>query len=156
MKRTFVDMAERTWTFPALDLAAVKRVKAEVGFDLLDVADGTAVTQLVGNPLLMCDVVYSVLKPEAEKLGVSEADFASAMGGDSLDNATSAFLETFVDFFPNSRREVLRTALARIKEAEARTTTAAMKLLESEQLNQMIDQLINQRLGGVFAATTKP
>ena len=100
--QTFRDNAGRTWAM-SVDVAAIKRVRALAGFDLLSVMDGKAVDRLIADPVLLCDVLCAVCRPEAERLGVTDEDFGRAMAGDAIDHATQALLEELVSFCPNPR-----------------------------------------------------
>jgi hypothetical protein len=100
--QTFRDNAGRTWAV-SVDVAAIKRVRALAGFDLLSVMDGKAVDRLIADPVLLCDVLCAVCRPEAERLGVTDEDFGRAMAGDAIDHATQALLEELVSFCPNPR-----------------------------------------------------
>jgi hypothetical protein len=100
--QTFRDNAGRTWAV-SVDVAAIKRVRALAGFDLLSVMDGKAVDRLIADPVLLCDVLCALCRPEAERLGVTDEDFGRAMAGDAIDHATQALLEELVSFCPNPR-----------------------------------------------------
>ena len=100
--QTFRDNAGRTWTV-SVDVAAIKRVRALAGFDLLSVLDGKAIDRLIADPVLLCDVLCAVCRPEAERLGVTDEDFGRAMAGDAIEHATQALLEELVSFCPNPR-----------------------------------------------------
>ncbi len=100
--QNFRDNAGRTWAV-SVDVAAIKRVRALAGFDLLSVMDGKAVDRLIADPVLLCDVLCAVCRPEAERLGVTDEDFGRAMAGDAIDHATQALLEELVSFCPNPR-----------------------------------------------------
>lgn len=100
--QTFRDNAGRTWAV-SVDVAAIKRVRALAGFDLLSVMDGKAVDRLIADPVLLCDVLCAVCRPEAERLGVTDEDFGRAMAGDAIEHATQALLEELISFCPNPR-----------------------------------------------------
>ena len=100
--QTFRDNAGRTWAV-SVDVAAIKRVRALAGFDLLSIMDGKAADRLIADPVLLCDVLCAVCRPEAERLGVTDEDFGRAMAGDAIDHATQALLEELVSFRPNPR-----------------------------------------------------
>ena len=96
--KTFNDNAGRTWTL-SVNIAAVKRVRSLLDVDLLELADGKLLERLVGDPVLLCDVIYCLLKPEADAAQVGDEDFGRAMAGDAIDCATEALLEELVAFF---------------------------------------------------------
>src|SRR5262245_66118902 len=98
--KTFNDNAGRTWTV-AINVDAIKRVRGLLSVDLLEVVEGKLIETLIRDPILLCDVVYAVCKPEADAKHVSDEDFGRAMSGDAIDHATKALLEDLVDFSPS-------------------------------------------------------
>lgn len=107
--RTFQDNAGRVWTI-AVNVDAVKRVRDLLKEDLLDVK-GT-LTRILVDPILLCDVLYCVCKPEADAEKITDVDFARAMAGDAIRKAKEAFVEELIDFFPEpNQREAIRMVL---------------------------------------------
>ena len=141
--RTFTDSTGRAWSL-AINVDAVKRVKALVNVDLLQAVEGKLIEQLVADPILLCDVVFSLCKPQADQLGVSDEDFGRAMAGDAIEQATSAMLEELVDFFPSRRRALLTKAVGKFKTLQDTVLTAAEARLDSG--------LIEKRLAVELAA----
>lgn len=133
--KTFIDNAARAWTV-AINVDAIKRVRDLVGVNLLEVIEGKLLDRLIGDPVLLCDVIYSVCKPEADARNVTDVDFGRAMAGDAIDGATNALLEELVDFFPQGRRRVLGKALAKLKKLEAAALNAVEIRLESPELDR--------------------
>ena len=91
--------------------------------NLLEVIEGKLLERLISDPVLLCDVIYSVCKPEADAKSVSDEDFGRAMAGDAIDAATTAVLEELVDFFPQGRRKVLAKALGKLERWRRRRST---------------------------------
>ncbi|MBW7934986.1 MAG: hypothetical protein H3C62_15535, partial [Gemmatimonadaceae bacterium] len=87
--KTFTDNAGRTWTL-AINVDVLKRVRGLVDMNLLDIIDGQLIERLYRDPVLLCDVVYAVCKPEADARSVSDEDFGRAMAGDAIEQATKA------------------------------------------------------------------
>ncbi len=117
---TFSDTANRTWTLD-LTIGAVKRVQALLNVNLLDPLGADAkprrakggklkkprplVTRLQLDVVLLVDVIFALLKPEADQKGVTDEQFASALGGDAAYQAFEAFMAEWSDFFQRLRRE---------------------------------------------------
>ena len=100
--RTFKDNAGRDWTV-AVNVAAIKRVRSLLDVNLLKVVEGKLIERLVGDPVLLVDVIFVLCKPAADAAGVSDEQFGEAMAGDAIDSATKALLEELVDFSPSQR-----------------------------------------------------
>jgi len=142
--QTFQDNQGRPWEVE-LNVHALKRVSGTLDVDLLTVMDGgedSLLERLVVDPVLLCDVIYVLCRPQADKEKISDEDFGRAMAGDAIDAATTAFLEELVNFFPKARRAVLRKALQKVKKLEEMALKAAAKVLDSKTLeNKMKAEL---------------
>lgn len=135
--KTFADNAGRTWTV-AVNVDAIKRVRDLAQVNLLEVIEGKLLERLIGDPVLLCDVIYCVCKPEADAKSISDEDFGRAMAGDAIDGATSALLEDLVDFFPQGRRRVLSKALAKLRKLETAALSAVELRLDSPELEKRL------------------
>jgi len=119
---------------------AVKRVKGLLDVDLLTAIEGKLLERLADDPVLLCDVIYAVCKPQADQQGVTDEQFGQAMAGDAIDAASMALLEELVDFFPQRRRAVLAKAIAKLRKLEGMTLQAAEKALDSDVLERVVSQ----------------
>lgn len=132
---TFKDNGGREWTVE-VNVAALKRVRGLTGTDLMQVVEGTGglIERLIRDPVLLCDVVYTVCKPEADQRGVSDEEFGRAMAGDAIEHATAALLEELVSFCPSPRD---RRNLGRVLTATKGVMDKARELVEKR-----IDRLV--------------
>jgi len=140
--KTFTDNAGRVWTV-AINVNAIKRVRALANVNLLEVIEGTLLERLIRDPILLCDVVYAVCKPEADKVGVSDEEFGQAMAGDAIDHATKALLEELVGFSPSRQA---RMNLQRILETTWRVMDKAHEAvaarIDSGEIERAAEQLL--------------
>lgn len=147
--RQFKDNADRTWTVE-INVAALKRVRGLTGTDLMQVIEGTLIEKLIRDPILLCDVVYAICKPEADTRTppVSDEEFGKAMAGDAIEAATTAVLEELVGFCPSPRD---RANLGRVLQATNKVMERARDLVEkklnSGELDRLADRLL-QTAGG--------
>lgn len=103
--KTFTDNAGRDWVIE-INVASLKRVKGLTGTDLIALAvsmDTSVAERLASDPILLCDVLYAVCKPQADERSVSDEEFGRAMAGDAIESATVALLEDIVGFCPSPR-----------------------------------------------------
>jgi len=141
--KTFTDNAGRTWTV-AINVECIKRVKTLLSVNLLDAIEGKLIEQLVSDPVMLCDVIYAICKPEADTKEVSDEEFGRAMAGDAIDNATTALLEELVDFFPSGKRQVLAKALAKLKTFQTKAVETASKRLDDPKLDRQLEALLSE------------
>ena len=150
--KTFTDTTGRAWTL-AINVDAIKRVKALASVDLLDAVNGKLLEKLVSDPILLCDVLYSLCKPQADASGVSDSDFGRSMAGDVIDLATQAFMEELVDFFPQARRRVLSKALAKLNNLQARALAAVEARLDSPEMDRQFAESLRQIESGSLSGS---
>jgi hypothetical protein len=141
--KTFNDNAGRSWTVQ-VNVDAIKRVRDLAQVNLLEVVEGKLLERLIGDPVLLCDVIYCLCKPEADGKSVSDVDFGRAMGGDAIDGATTALLEELVDFFPQAKRRVLAKALAKLRKLESAALAAVETRLDSPELEREMTEKLAQ------------
>lgn len=143
--RTFNDNAGRTWTL-AINVDAIRRVRSIVNVDLLEAVEGKLIEKLVGDPILLCDVIYVICKPEADQRSITDEDFGRSMAGDAIDHATTSLLEELVDFFPKSRRALLTKALGKFRQLETKAIQLVDKQLDDPKLEEKVLGQLQQRL----------
>jgi hypothetical protein len=144
--KTFTDNLGRTWSI-TITVDTVKRVRSLLSVNLLDAAGGKLLEQLATDPVLLCDVIYVVVKPDADTKNITDVEFGRAMAGDAIASATSALLEELVDFFPTPKRTPLRKALAKMKAFEMKALKLAEERLDSPELNKRLENALGSLSG---------
>lgn len=150
----FKDNQGRSWNF-ALNVWEMKRIRASLGVDLVNAValgkDGNVQADLVdriaNDPCLLVDILWVVCEEQAKEDGVSDVDFGSSLAGDAVEEATRAFLDELVDFFPGARRLFLRKAVELARRYAAQTDSALKAALESPEFEA--------RLAASMSSSTK-
>jgi hypothetical protein len=142
--KTFTDNQGRSWTVE-INVATVKRVRSLANVDLLEIVEGTLIEKLIRDPVLLCDVVYAVCKPQADERQIMDEDFGKAMAGDAIEHATTALLEELVSFCPSPRD---RANLGRVLTTTRNVMEHARTLIEASlgDLEQSARSALEQRL----------
>lgn len=139
--KTFKDSQGREWQV-TVNVTTIKRVRDLVKVDLLEVLEGKLLERLASDPILLVDVLYVVCKPQADKDNVTDESFGAALAGKSIEDATTAFLEELVDFFPEPRKGLLQKALQKMTSFYKMATTMAGEKFDSKELEQELQQQI--------------
>jgi len=94
----------KTWVI-AIHVSAIKRVRALVGVDLYSLIDDkmAGLAKLLADPVTLVDVLYALVKDDADRQNVTDEDFGRSIFGDAIEEATTAFMAALVDFFPDPR-----------------------------------------------------
>ncbi|MCC6320440.1 MAG: hypothetical protein IT438_03265, partial [Phycisphaerales bacterium] len=117
------------------------------GVDLMQVIEGTLIEKLIRDPVLLCDVVYAICKPEADAATppVSDEEFGKAMAGDAIEAATTAVLDELISFCPSPRD---RANLGRVLQATRKVMDRARDLVETKLDSGELDRLADRLLSG--------
>ena len=143
--KTFTDSAGRTWSI-SLTIDAAKRVRSLLDVNLLEPEGGEPplLTRLGTDEILLCDVIYCLIKPQADQQGVSDEQFGQSLGGAAVLAAQQAFYEELIDFF----RQRSRPDRARAVEAQMKMIALAVAKIETH-----LDQLdIEAELDATFGS----
>ncbi len=96
-----------------INVAAIRRVASAVGVNLARINLPTKpenetplLADLASDELLLSSVIYGVIKPQAEKQGITDEQFYEALDGPTLGSASAAFWESLKSFF-QSRPDLL-------------------------------------------------
>jgi hypothetical protein len=142
--KVFKDNAGREWTVE-INVASLKRVKSLADVDLLGVLDGTLIERLIRDPVLLCDAVYAICKPQADERSVTDEDFGRTMAGDAIESATEALLEELVSFCPSPRdRANLGRVLKATREVMDKARDIVEARLDSGELEKAAEQALAQ------------
>ena len=135
--KTFKDNADRTWTV-TVNVDSIKRVRSLLNIDLMEAVEGKLIERLIGDPILLCDVIYCVCKEDADAKGITDEEFGRSMAGDAIELATTALLEQLVDFFPQGKRQLLRKALAKLETLQETMLAVVSERLDSPELDAQL------------------
>lgn len=161
--KTFIDSKGRIWEVE-LNVRQMKRVRDILGVDLVNVIsageDGAVATdtldRVANDPILLCDILWVLCEGQAKPAGVTDDDFGSSLAGDSISEATRAFLDELVDFFPGARRVFLKKAVGLARMYEERNAEALEKALESPEFEERVRTLLNPPGGSPESAESTP
>ena len=143
--RQFTDTKERVWDVE-LNVRQMKRVRDVLGIDLVNVIqagkDGAVATdtldRVANDPILLVDILWVLCEVQAKAAGVTDDDFGSSLAGDSISDATRAFLDELVDFFPGARRLFLKKAVDLARKYETENLEVLEKALNSPEFEERL------------------
>lgn len=140
----FKDAKGRSWEV-VVSTTTVARIRDLLKIDPLDVADRESklLDQLAEDPVLLVNMLYVTVKPEADRTGVTDEEFGRAIFGASLYDATSAFLEALADFFRDpATRLAMKEVLKRLAVVEGRMEKLVEKQIASGAMDRKVESLI--------------
>jgi hypothetical protein len=136
----FKDNQQRPWQI-SLNGWQLKKLKERLDFDA---RDHESIFKAAGDPELLCNILFVLCEEQAKTFGVTDEDFGKSLDGDAIDEATQAYLDESVDFFPQRQRQALRKVLATMKETIEKRTTKAEQKIDSPEMTELIDLTIQE------------
>jgi hypothetical protein len=145
--KTFTDNASRIWTI-SLTIDSVKRVRDLLNINLLEpeAGDPPLLTRIGTDEILLCDIIYCLIKPQADSLNISDSQFGQSLGGDVILAAQNAFYDELIDFFQKRGR----TDRAKAAATQQKMINLAIDKVTSN-LNQIdVEKKMTEIFGGQF------
>lgn len=122
-----------------ITVAEIRDVKTELGINLMDIATGDLLQKISEDVILLCDILYIINRSQAKEYGIDDMQFGRNLYGDALENATRAFMEEMINFFPSQRtRALLTKAMTKGQERMDKALDMAEKELD-KTLNEPIE-----------------
>ena len=141
--KQFNDNKGRAWSVE-FTVSAVKRIRGLCDFDPLD---GEALQSLAANPVLLVDVLFATIQPQAQAQDVSDEDFGGSMGGEAIATASEALVSEIVNFIqqtdPAKGKFIVRS-MEKYQEVNERVANHAMSILETEAIDNAIEREIKK------------
>jgi hypothetical protein len=137
----FKDNSGRSWTL-SLTVAAIKRVRAMTTangdpIDLAQLGDDPSIAARMVDPMTVCDVVWCLVKPQADAENITDEQFGEGLTGTAIADAVRALLGELSDFFQTIGRtdavQILSTTL-KVAEEMIATNVRSMVKIESNLL----------------------
>jgi len=167
--KAFQDEHGTQWEL-SLTIGAAQRVRDLLGVDLLEpleprqkpkaragrsrkarAAPGPALmTELELDMPLLCAVIHVLLKPQIEKAGLGDEDFADRLDGVTLRRAHDAFFSEWHDFFLHTGRLEISELMQKQTEYIQQVTQAAVEKLTGPELAETVKAKIDKTLGKSF------
>ena len=150
---SFKDTEGRKWTVQ-INVLACKRVRDELGVDLVNPNVMETVSEIAGDLIRSIDILYLICKDQAQERGLSDEDFGRSLAGEGVEQAIVALVESLADFSPNPKQgELLRETwkigytLARDKQTEA------IAKVMSEDLEAVMEAQYDEALANISQKT---
>lgn len=138
----------REWVVE-INVSAVRRVERLTGINLLKILDkaddgSTLLGRIGSDPLTLIDVLFALVKPDADKAGVDQDSFDLAFSGDVLLDSRNALLEELTLFFPDQRvRNLIAALVSQGEKLADLVATGSMETLESLDIEATANDVLD-------------
>lgn len=113
-KRSFKDTAGREYKIK-ITIPRLRMVRDEIDVDL---GKPEAFLQLATSPIDLVDVLYLLVKGQADKYKLTDVAFGESFDGPAIESAWEALSEAYLSFCPSHRADTLRKLMADAQKAE--------------------------------------
>lgn len=134
----------------SITMGKVKKVKNDLGIDLLSVFSSKEQLEQINNPQTFVDLLFVLLEDQINK-AYKDADdielaFADALDLDILDQATTLFTDALIDFFPEAKKSKLLRLMEAAKE---------MSQKQEAEIDEKLEEAIQQMTSGTMSDDAK-
>lgn len=144
--KTFTTTDGTEWRL-TVNVLTIKRVLEDTGLKLTDLfSTESRISQFFSDDIKFCEVLWSCVRPDAEKAGKTADDFFSAIDGTVIETAVEALLSELVDFFQEPRRGLLRKVLVKWRLASERLKTEGVRDAEQKLEEMDFEAALSQTL----------
>lgn len=141
----FKDSSGRDWVVE-IDVNQVKRLRSELGLDLLEVLGGEnqVFQRLADDPVLLVDCLWVICREQAEDRSLTDVQFGKSLVGDSIEFATRALMGAITDFFPQGRRDAMKAVAAKVWETQDLSQARALEMVKDPRVNEAIQRMLSK------------
>lgn len=148
----FKDKTGQEWSIE-LTIASARRCRDIAGADFFSTNLGELTTQLGQNAELLVNTIWAIVKPEAEKTGITADDFAGRFVGQTIVDATEALIGELCLFTPSPKvGETLREINTRTKAIVEQAATLSLEKIRSGVVEQAAMAQVKKQLDQVTTA----
>ena len=134
---SFTDKAGHVWRLD-LNITTIKRVKSLTGVDLLSDDYAETLVELGRDVIKLVDVLFAIAQPQTEAAGITGEQFGEGLAGDIINDATDAFINALIEFFPSEKkRRAFRAIWDKTQTAIDAGERELIAVIESEQMANM-------------------
>lgn len=145
--RTYRDAQNHEWTL-SIDIATAKRLRAVLQLDINDLTNDNQrdFLQRLADPIFMADVLFVTLRPQADRLNVSDEDFGSAHTLETLETAIEIWWDALLDFFPSRLKEVLQVVVQEARRVGTAAKGMAQRAIETGKMQTALSAAADEAI----------
>ena len=111
-----------------------------------DPAEASLLAQLQSDPILLIDVIFVLVKPQADARSLTDEQFGIKVGGEELNSIVDAFWGAYEDFFQKCGNSALEKLIHLNRKMMAKAMDSAEKSVDLEKIEAPMDQQLQEML----------
>ena len=147
--RKYTDANGNAWDM-TITVASLQRCKSLANIDLAAKIETDLFDDLANDPILLCDVMAAIVRPQMKARGIDDESFAAGLSGDVIDDAATALIEALVYFFRNRHGGVVAKIARKRKTLNRMTEKAVDAYIDSGEIERKLQAVLVERLGPQF------
>lgn len=148
----FTDQTGRVWIV-TIHVGVIEDCRRLLDVDLVGIG-GEILQRLESDPVLLCNVLYLICKEQADAAEITDQAFGRLLGGDVIDDAAAAVLESLLYFFPKRRREAIRAAWSRYADLETAATNRITQRINDPAVESAVTANVDRFMDKTLAPMT--
>ena len=136
----FKDVKGDDWEVEVTVATAIRLMNCSLKFNIDDLQD--YMHRLSIDPIFLCNVLYMVCKPQCDERKITDEQFGARLGGQAISDATDAFIQEALSYFPKFKRDAQLAIWTKQKEMEERL----YKNMEVQTENPMLEKAVKAAL----------
>lgn len=130
-----------------VNVATIKRCMDDTGLRLTDLfASEAKIGEFFADDVRFCEVLFSVIRPQADAAGKTLDDFLAGIDGTVIEKAVEALLAEVADFFQEPRKGLLKKVMERYSKAAEKVRVETLAVVEKQIEEMDFEKLIRQTL----------
>ena len=140
------DTKGREWSFRFTALT-VRDLAASTKLDTKSLTgENSLLVQIGQDEALLLQCLWITIKPQADKLGVTEEEWLESLDNDGLQAATEEWMQAYINFSHPARRDLLSRTMVATKRKMTRATRELETLLAGDDIDQVINREVDKAL----------
>ncbi len=151
----FTDSQGDDWDV-TVDINALKRIKDLKDIDLgqpFQPPEDPVLYRICRDPLLAVDILYCVVKPQADERDMDSWEFGTALAGGAVRKGIDALMKGLVNFFQNLGRKDAASAAPKLQKLFATFVTEGEKKAKQIDPEEMVKEMLESMEGDLSAET---
>lgn len=134
------DLQGREWLF-RFTARTVRELAAETRLDTKALqGDNSLLQRVAADESTLYLALWITIRPQAIALNITEDEWFDALDNDALQAAAKEWVDAYVNFSHPARQKVLSRTVAATQRKLDRATQTVEKLIESGEIDRVIDQ----------------
>ena len=148
--KEFIDGKNRIWSI-SLTIASAKRIRDLAEFNIADPENPNILINLMSNPILIADIGWAMIHPQALEKNIDANDFGESLDGDRIECLCDIILEEYVNFSGSRTRPATLKKIETMRKMEKRTNELMIGKMDNLKFEDIKPEVLRMMSSGAVA-----